>query len=95
MIEKIIDIDGDLLSQDMPAWANNFLTTHEILFTLKVLPKDKRSSVIEEWRKNENMSKNLKLEDLMKIIRIDNDGKIIFHWNTEPEMTMFILKWSN
>ena len=94
MTEITVDIDQDLMCEAIPIWAYNYLTRHEILFTLKVLPKQMRFSVVQAWSQNEEFSKNINLSKALKVLRVNESGNVVFFWSCEAEMTMFFVKWS-
>lgn len=94
MTEITVDIDQNLLCEDIPIWAHNYLTQHEILFTLKALPKEMRYSVVQDWSQNETFSSNTNLSKVLMALRVNEAGNLVFFWPSEAEKTMFFLKWS-
>lgn len=95
MTEITIDIDDedDLLCENIPSWAYNYLSKNEMLFTFKGLTKHKRFLAVQDWRKNEFFCNGTNLSQVLKVMRINEAGNLVFFWNTEAEMTMFLLQW--
>lgn len=84
MIRSEIDIEKN----EMPAWAQNYLSKNKLLDTIQMIKKSKRREALPEVLAAMNLQKHL------DAIYFNAKGNVVFKWKTAKDRTIFLLQWS-